>query len=206
MAHQLRGVAGGTLRVDVVTEGIHSGAASGVVPSSFRIIRQLLDRIEDSATGRVLLESAFVDIPDGRVVEAQQLAADLGVDSMEPFPTVPGLEQMTADPAGALLARTWRAARPVSGGTPRNWSHGWPRHSTPPRTRCSGGTCGCSVRAAPFMGMLGDLFPRAQFVITGVLGPESNVHGPNEFLDLGYAEKLTNCLARVLHAHATVER
>ena len=42
----------------------------------------------------------------------------------------------------------------------------------------------------PFMGMLGSRFPEAQFVITGVLGPDSNAHGPNEFLDLAYAEKL----------------
>jgi acetylornithine deacetylase/succinyl-diaminopimelate desuccinylase-like protein len=54
----------------------------------------------------------------------------------------------------------------------------------------------------PFMGMLGQRFPQAQFVITGVLGPGSNAHGPNEFLHLPTAERLTRCLARLLDAHA----
>ncbi len=55
----------------------------------------------------------------------------------------------------------------------------------------------------PFMAMLGERFPDAQFVVTGVLGPGSNAHGPNEFLDVAFAERLTGCIADVLHAHAT---
>ena len=51
------------------------------------------------------------------------------------------------------------------------------------------------------MGMLGDFFPRAQFMITGVLGPNSNAHGPNEFLHIPYARKLTACVAQVLADH-----
>jgi acetylornithine deacetylase/succinyl-diaminopimelate desuccinylase-like protein len=54
----------------------------------------------------------------------------------------------------------------------------------------------------PFMGMLGKHFPDAQFLITGVLGPRSNAHGPNEFLHLAYAKRLTACVAQVLAAHA----
>jgi acetylornithine deacetylase/succinyl-diaminopimelate desuccinylase-like protein len=54
----------------------------------------------------------------------------------------------------------------------------------------------------PFMGMLGRQFPQAQFLITGVLGPKSNAHGPNEFLHVPYAKKLTACVASVLAAHA----
>jgi acetylornithine deacetylase/succinyl-diaminopimelate desuccinylase-like protein len=54
----------------------------------------------------------------------------------------------------------------------------------------------------PFMAMLGKHFPGAQFLITGVLGPHSNAHGPNEFLHVGYAKKLTACVADVLAAHA----
>ena len=53
------------------------------------------------------------------------------------------------------------------------------------------------------MAMLGEQFPDAQFVVTGVLGPGSNAHGPNEFLDVAFAERLTGCVADVLHAHAT---
>jgi hypothetical protein len=52
------------------------------------------------------------------------------------------------------------------------------------------------------MAMLGEKFPRAQFLITGVLGPHSNAHGPNEFLHIAYAKKLTACVADVLTAHA----
>ena len=63
----LRGLAGGVLRVDVLEEGVHSGAASGVVPSSFRIMRQLLDRVEDAKTGAVLIEACQVPIPEYRV-------------------------------------------------------------------------------------------------------------------------------------------
>ena len=55
----------------------------------------------------------------------------------------------------------------------------------------------------PFMGMLGEQFPQAQFLITGVLGPQSNAHGPNEFLHVPYAKKLTACVASVLSAHAS---
>ena len=58
----------------------------------------------------------------------------------------------------------------------------------------------------PFMAMLGEKFPQAQFLITGVLGPHSNAHGPNEFLHIGYAKKLTACVADVLTAHAAHSR
>ena len=54
----------------------------------------------------------------------------------------------------------------------------------------------------PFMAMLGERFPEAQFVITGVLGPESNAHGPNEFLDLPTARRVSACMAHVIDAHA----
>ena len=53
----------------------------------------------------------------------------------------------------------------------------------------------------PFMGMLGEQFPRAQFLITGVLGPESNAHGPNEFLHISTGKRLTCCVAEVIAAH-----
>jgi acetylornithine deacetylase/succinyl-diaminopimelate desuccinylase-like protein len=71
----LRGLAGGVLRVDVLEEGVHSGSASGVVPSSFRIVRQLLDRVEDSATGAVLVDACHTPIPEHRVIEAQRTSS-----------------------------------------------------------------------------------------------------------------------------------
>ena len=58
----------------------------------------------------------------------------------------------------------------------------------------------------PFMAMLGEFFPEAQFVITGVLGPKSNAHGPNEFLHIPYAKKLTACVAQVLADHFEREK
>ena len=54
----------------------------------------------------------------------------------------------------------------------------------------------------PFMGMLGHRFPEAQFLLTGVLGPGSNAHGPNEFLHVATGQRVTACVAHVLDAHA----
>ena len=53
----------------------------------------------------------------------------------------------------------------------------------------------------PFMGMLGEKFPNTQFVITGVLGPHSNAHGPNEFLHIPTGKRVTSAVARLLAAH-----
>ncbi len=261
----LRGLVGGTLEVGIVTEGLHSGSASGVVPSSFRIVRALLDRVEQAETGRILLESATVDIPDHRIAEAEATAGLLGDRATEAVPYVPGAGPMVDDPVEALLARTWRPALSYTGidgmpstgtagnvlrprtalklslripptadpaavlaemrtaleadppygadvsfsrtGTAPGWNAPdlapWLRSALDEASRTQfdqglqlygeGGTI-------PFMGMLGEQFPEAQFVITGVLGPESNAHGPNEFLHVAYAEKLTRCLAQVLDA------
>jgi acetylornithine deacetylase/succinyl-diaminopimelate desuccinylase-like protein len=56
----------------------------------------------------------------------------------------------------------------------------------------------------PFMAMLGRSFPKTQFVVTGVLGPHSNAHGPNEFLHIAFAKKLSGCIAQILADHAGV--
>lgn len=263
----LRGLAFGVVRVEVLTEGVHSGEASGVVPSSFRIVRQILDRIEDSATGRILLPELHVDVPDDRRAEASATGTEMDRSVAAGFPLAGSTRPMVDDPAEQLLARTWlpavsytgidglpptgragnvlrpataltlsfrlpptcdhqralaaiqRAveADPPSGATVR-FEHGqsapgWNAPSfapwlldaldaasneafgQPARTFGEGGTI-------PFMGMLGEMFPRAQFVITGVLGPGSNAHGPNEFLDLAMARRLTTCITRLLGAHA----
>ncbi len=262
----LRGVVSVTLEVQVLSEGVHSGSASGVVPSSFRLMRQLLDRIEDASTGQVLLASANVEPPPARLHEAKATARVLG--DGERFPIVDGLRLMTDDQADALIARTWRPALSITGadGLPPTGragnvlrpstslklslripptaepgevmaelratlladppsgatvtmvdgdvAPGWNapalqpwlaaaleqssmhRFDRPMQLMGEGGTI-------PFMGMLGSRFPDAQFVITGVLGPDSNAHGPNEFLDVAYAEQLTRCLADIIVAHAT---
>ena len=71
----LRGLAAGTLAVEVLTEGVHSGDASGVVPSSFRIARKLVDRLEDATTGHILPGEFHVAIPEERVRQARAAAA-----------------------------------------------------------------------------------------------------------------------------------
>jgi len=263
----LRGLVDGVLTVDVLEEGVHSGSASGVVPSSFRIIRQLLDRIEDAATGTLLVSEMHVDIPHDRVVEAEATAADLPTAVLDDFVFAGPTRPMSEDPTEQLLARTWQPTlsyvgadgwpptsragnvlRPstslalsvrvpptcnpevaltaleralttdVPYGAPARLTNthaapGWNAPSfapwlsaaldeastaafgQPARTFGEGGTI-------PFMGMLGAMFPDAQFVITGVLVPGSNAHGPNEFLHLPTARAVTECVARLLGAHA----
>jgi acetylornithine deacetylase/succinyl-diaminopimelate desuccinylase-like protein len=261
----LRGLTAGTLRVDVLREGVHSGDASGVVPSSFRIIRELLDRIEDAPTGRVLLPELFVEVPPDRVDEARATAAEFPIGGH--FPFVDGAHPMVDDPAEQLLARSWRPTvsyTGVDGLPPVGYAGNVLRPFTALRVSVRlPPTCGAAkARAAleaaltadppygaqvrfegseaasgwnappfapwlsdalaeastaafgqphralgeggsiPFMGMLGAMFPEAQFVITGVLGPGSNAHGPNEFLHLPTARRITVCIAHLLHAHA----
>ncbi len=262
----LRGLVGGLLTVEILTEGVHSGTASGVVPSTFRIVRELLDRVEDSQTGRVLLPEFHVEIPADRRKQAEDTAR-----VTEPFastmPFVKGAVPMVADPAEQLLAHTWRPAVSVVGADgfpptnragnvlrpltalrlsiriPPTCDHARaaaalqrvltenppygakvtfdPDHVAPAWNaptfapwlddslqRASAAAFGKPALAygeggtIPFMGMLGDRFPEAQFVITGVLGPGSNAHGPNEFLDLGVARRVTEVLSYVLIDHA----
>ncbi len=262
----LRGLAAGTLRVEILTEGVHSGEASGVVPSSFRICRQLLDRIEDSSDGRILLSPLHAEIPADRRQQAGETAVEFPIGSH--FPFVAGAEPMVADPAEQLLARTWYPALSVTGvdGIPPvegagnvlrphtalqlsvrlpptcdheaalaaieaaltsdppyganvtfDDGHSGPGWNAPAFATwlqaaldaASVATFGNASRAfgeggsIPFMGMLGEMFPDAQFVITGVLGPGANAHGPNEYLHLPTARRVTTCLATVLNAHAT---
>jgi acetylornithine deacetylase/succinyl-diaminopimelate desuccinylase-like protein len=263
----LRGMVSATLAVDIVTEGLHSGDVSGMVPSSFRIARSLLSRVEDETTGRVLLDACDVVIPPERVEQAQSTAAEIGTIA-DRYPFVPGAGPTTPDPAEQLLARTWRAALSVVGAdgfppTARAGNVLRPRTSlklslrVPPiadvtavadqladmlradppygaRVTVSGVESGPGWNAPalapwlaaaldrastnafgqparmfgeggsiPFMGMLGERFPDAQFVITGVLGPDANAHGPNEYLHLPTARRLTVAVAELLDAHAT---
>ena len=110
----LRGLAGGKLKVEILGNGVHSGDASGVVPDTFRIVRHLLDRVEDAASGEVLLADLHVAIPDDRRREAAATAADLAAVSTK-FPWVDGARPAVDDPTEQLLARTWRPALTVTG-------------------------------------------------------------------------------------------
>ena len=267
----LRGNAAGVLKVEVLTEGVHSGDASGLVPSSFRIMRQLLDRLEDSATGRLLPPSFHCEIPADRLAQAQATAAILGEELYKRFPwahydcggatnfTLP----MTSDPLEALLNRTWRPTLSVTGadGLPsfrdagnvlrpytafklslrlpplvqadaavrelkallednapyqakvtfegNGGATGWNAPSSAPwfenalnaaSQNFFGAPCGTIGQGGtiPLMNMLSQGFPKAQMMVCGVLGPKSNAHGPNEFLHVPYAKKLTAAVAQVI--------
>lgn len=259
----LRGLIGGILKVEILAEGVHSGDASGVVPSSFRIMRQLLDRIEDPETGLVDAPEFNADIPAERLEQARRAAAVLGDELAARFPFVPGARPVTRDPTALVLNRTWRPALAVTGAgglptldnagnvlrpetalrlslrlpptcrpdqaaaslkdllendppygarisfTPDWQASGW--HAPPMAAWLAEAIDQASLRhfgrpamhmgeggTIPFMGMLGEKFPEAQFLITGVLGPQANAHGPNEFLHIPTAKRLTCCVAEVI--------
>jgi acetylornithine deacetylase/succinyl-diaminopimelate desuccinylase-like protein len=262
----LRGNVVGELQVDVLEEGVHSGDASGVVASSFRVARRLLERLEDSETGAILLAALQAEIPQERIEQARMAAEVLGDAVYSKFPFVPGMCTVNPDPVELVLNRTWRPALSVTGAaglpapkdggnvlrpfttlklsmrTPptcdveaasramktlleseppygarvvyheHEGAQGW---SAPPlatwldvavqraSTTYFGRPSVCMGEGGtiPFMGMLGEKFPAAQFLITGVLGPHSNAHGPNEFLDIPTGKKLTACVAQVIAEH-----
>ena len=111
----LRGIVNGVLTVEVLTEGVHSGQASGIVPSSFRIARQLLSRLEDETTGQIRPRDFHVDIPPARVQQARDVAKELGRDVIAKFPFVPGMHPVTDDATELLLNNTWRPALAITG-------------------------------------------------------------------------------------------
>lgn len=268
----LRGLVGGTLKVQVLTEGVHSGDAGGVVPDSFRIARMLLDRIEDGKTGHVLVSELHVAIPKARLEQAAAAAATLGNTTMrEKFPFAGSTEPAAGDTTELILNRTWRPALSIIGadGLPpagnagnvlrpmtalrlsirlpptcdaraagrrlkeiletdpphgavvsldTNWgANGWDAPAMAPwleRSLDAASRAHFGKPAAymgeggtiPFMAMLGDRFPQAQFLITGVLGPGSNAHGPNESLHIPTAKKITCSVASVIADHFRRER
>ena len=264
----LRGLTGGNLTVKVLEEGVHSGDASGVVPSSFRLLRQLLSRIEDEKTGRILLEGLHVEVPAERLDQAKNAAKVLDTAIFDKFPLVEGLKPMSEELTELVLNRTWRPALSVTGvgGMPPLESAGnvlRPQTAVKLSLRlpptADGKRCGELLKEAllrdppngakvtlelekastgwnapamaawlekaiddasqtffgkpamymgeggsiPFMGMLGEKFPGAQFMITGVLGPHSNAHGPNEFLHIPMGKRVTSCVAKVIAEHHT---
>ncbi len=263
----LRGNLIGTLRVDVLGEGVHSGMASGIAPSSFRIIRQLLERIEDSRTGKLLIDALYAPVPEDRLQQAQAAARTLGAAVHGKIPLLPGMQPMSNDPTELLLNSTWRPTLSVTGvdGIPslRNAGNvlrpmtalmlsfrlppqvdpelaarevkqtleqsppygarvtfdiessmgGWNAPTTAPWLAAAVQSASRQYFGAdamymgtggsiPFMGMLSEKFPATQFLVTGVLGPQSNAHGPNEFLDIATGKKVTACVAHVIAQHA----
>jgi acetylornithine deacetylase/succinyl-diaminopimelate desuccinylase-like protein len=266
----LRGMASGALTIDVLREGVHSGDASGIVPSPFRVLRQLLNRLEDAEYGTILPRELQVTIPEERVAQAHRAAAVLADGVFQKYPFLPGVRPVGTDGGELVLNRTWRPALSVTGAAglpaladagnvtvpriavklslrlappcdaegatrqlkqllednppygvhisfePDSPASGW---HAPPLARWlataadeaslayfgkeamymgEGGTI-------PFMAMLGKRFPASQFLVTGVLGPEANAHGPNEFLHIPTAKNITCCVAEILASqyHAT---
>ena len=271
LTSSLRGMASGVLKVEILTEGVHSGDASGLVPSSFRIMRQVLDRLEDSATGRLLPASFHCEVPADRVAQARATAAILGDEVYKRFPwahydcagSTTFALPTTTDPLQALLNRTWSPTLSVTGadGFPAlqnagnvlrpytafklslrlpplvdagqavqqlkallednapyqakvtfesgGGATGWNAPSTAPWFEQAlnqasqahfGSACGYIGQGGtiPLMNMLSKGFPAAQMMVCGVLGPRSNAHGPNEFLHVPYAKKLTAAVAHVM--------
>ena len=263
----LRGLVAGNLVVEVLEEGVHSGDASGIVPSSFRILRRLLSRLEDEETGEIVPKDLHVEIPAQRLEQAQIAAGVLGDEVWNKYRWAGSTRPVSKDDTALLLNRTWRPALSITGvrGIPDLADAGnvlRPRTAVkislrvpptgdaekatarlkeilekdPPygaRVRFEGEKAGSGWNAPelapwlarsvdeaskrhfgkgavymgeggsiPFMGMLGKKYPKAQFLITGVLGPQSNAHGPNEFLHVPTGKKLTACVAEVIEAHA----
>jgi acetylornithine deacetylase/succinyl-diaminopimelate desuccinylase-like protein len=264
----LRGLVAVDLSVRVLQEGVHSGAAGGVVPSTFRVLRGLLDRIENAETGALRAPELRVELPEDRSGELAATAMELDEHVAGEFPFASGTHPVAdGDPVAQLRAKTWEPAleviavegvpdRPNGGNVLRPFTtarlsfrlpptcdpeaagaaivaaltadppygahvdaevvqgaSGWNAPTTAPwlataldeasidafglpyRTIGEGGTI-------PFMAMLGARFPEAQFVVTGAMGPGSNAHGPNEFLDLPMARGVTASIAHILDAHA----
>jgi len=271
LTNSLRGVAGGVLKVQILSEGVHSGDASGLVPSSFRILRHVLDRLEDSATGHLLPAAFHCEVPAERLAQAQATAAILGDAVHQNFPWAHydcGGDQRfslptTTDPLQGLLNRTWAPTLSVVGVdgfpdmkdagnvlrpytafklslrlpplvdaavaveqlktllednapyqaqvtfAPGGHATGWNAPITAPwfekalddaSNTYFGAPCGYVGQGGtiPLMNMLSKGFPKAQMMVCGVLGPKSNAHGPNEFLHVPYAKKLTAAVAQVI--------
>jgi len=263
----LRGNITGRLRVRVLTEGVHSGMATGIAPTPFRIVSQLLARIESPISGEVLLDELQASLPKDRRAQITAAARVLGAEVAGKLPWAQGVKPLSNDPAELIINSTWRATLAVTGadGLPPVGSAGNvllpelafklslrlppttepalaaralrdtlerdPPYGAQVKFESEGGTGGWNAPAfapwleqsiarasreiygrdavhigcggsIPFMGMLGARFPRTQFFITGVLGPHANAHGPNEFLHIEYAKKLTACVSLVLADHA----
>ncbi|MDG0025683.1 M20 family metallopeptidase [Trinickia sp. Y13] len=266
----LRGLVGGSLEVQVLDEGVHSGSYGGIVPSSFRVMRQLFERLEDAATGNLLPAAFHCEIPPSREAEARATAAILGDEVWKASPWACGQDgkpvlPVTTDPYEALLNATWRPSLSVTGAEglpalasagnvlrprtafklslrvpalvdaaravadlkalleldppynakvtfkPDASANGWNAPDLAPwlaqavndASRAHfGADCAFIGQGGtiPLMNVLQEGFPQSQFVVCGVLGPKSNAHGPNEFLHVPFAKKLTAAMAHVISA------
>jgi acetylornithine deacetylase/succinyl-diaminopimelate desuccinylase-like protein len=253
--------------VRVLPAGQHSGMASGIVPSSFRVMRALLDRLEDSASGRVLLPEMSVEIPAERLAEARGSVLAAPGMATTAFPVLPGMRLAAEDEVDLLLNNSWRPTLSVIGadgfplpadsgnvlrpyttlrlsfrlpptadasaamealtkavtaevpyGAQVELTHpeaadGWNAPAFAPWLRSTLDTLSDSVfgnpwrtigigGSIPFMGLLAEMYPEAQFVVTGAAGRDSNTHVPDEWLNIDQAMRVTQSVALILDAHA----
>jgi acetylornithine deacetylase/succinyl-diaminopimelate desuccinylase-like protein len=267
----LRGNLTGQLEVRVLTEGVHSGMATGIAATPFRLLEQLLARLESPVSGEILLDELQVAMPEDRRAQIRAAARVLGVGVAGKIPFAAGVRPLSNDPVELLINSTWRATLAVTGaeGLPPMASAGnvllpaitlklslrlpptceperaaaalrgalereppygarvrfeaepatggwnappfapWLERSLQSASQALFGRDAIHVGSGgtiPFMGMLGQRFPKTQFFVTGVLGPQSNAHGPNEFLHIDYAKRLTACVALVLADQAAQAR
>ncbi|SEP73090.1 Acetylornithine deacetylase/Succinyl-diaminopimelate desuccinylase [Lentzea xinjiangensis] len=263
----LRGLVQVTMTVRVLDGGLHSGMASGIVPSSFRIARALLDRLEDSATGEVLVPEMHVDIPAHRLAEVREAVEAAPGALWGPVPRVGDLRPMSDDEVELALNAGWRPTLSVTGadGLPApddagnvlrpfttlvlsfrlpptassavaleavraklttdvpygatvelsrvEAADGWNAPALAPWLSATLDEAGEKVFGAPwrtvslggsipFMGLLHEAYPDAQFLVTGAVGPDSNCHVPDEWLHLAHAARITEAVALVLDAHS----
>lgn len=259
----LRGLVTAIVTIDILKQGVHSGSGSGIVPSCFQVLRQLLTRVENETSGDIILHELFVDIPEQRKQQAEYAAEVLGTGVFGELPFADGAKPRVGSLAELILNRTWRPALSVIGmnGLPPienagnvtiptltvklsmrlpptcdakkagdvlktilekdapydarihcdipESATGWNAPAEAPWLVAAANqasedyfgkpaVCMGEGGSIPFMGMLGKKFPHAQFLITGVLGPASNAHGPNEFLHIPTGKKLTACVAQVI--------
>jgi acetylornithine deacetylase/succinyl-diaminopimelate desuccinylase-like protein len=245
---------------------LHSGHASGIVPSSFRVLRQLLSRLEDEQTGEIRPAALYAQVPAERLEQAKRAALVLGETIWREFPLAGGTMPMAGDLTEMLLNRSWRPQLAVTGidglpppgdagnvllpyttaklslrlpptvdaeaaggllkdrlerdppygaaveFAPQAASAGWNAPALAPwlarsLARASEAAFGRPPAfigeggSIPFMAMLGEKFPQAQFVVTGVLGPHSNAHGPNEFLHIPMGRRVSLAIAQILADH-----
>lgn len=259
----LRGNLVGRLHVRILDEGVHSGMATGIAATPFRVATQILGRLESGVTGDLLLDELQAVVPPDRHAQLALAARVLGGEVAEKIPFSTGVHALSNDPLELLINSTWRATLAVTGadGLPAVQSAGNvllpeitlklslrlppncnaeradaavrrelerdPPYGAQVQFQCEGATSGWNAPplarwlesaiskaslqifgkdavhvgcggTIPFMGMLGARFPQIQFFATGVLGPRANAHGPNEFLHIDYARRLTACVALVL--------
>ena len=270
MTTSLRGNVVGELSVELISEGVHSGLASGIVADSFRVARQLFSRLEDEVSGEIKLPELYCAIPQERIQQAKECAQILGEQVYSEYPWQKEVVPVLTDTTELLLNKTWRPALTITGAdglpaianagnvmrpltafklsmrippltNPQIAAHAIHEELTksPPynaqiRFKIEDGSKGWNAPALsdwlakaaddastayfgkpvaymgeggtiPFMGMLGEQFPQAQFMITGVLGPHSNAHGPNEFLHIEMATRLTACVSHVLFSFSSIK-